>query len=166
VADRFEQPDIQALNQHPDYFKERPPANITLSVRRVWARGGEEVPFRVSSSGGGKDLTVYYVQADIDVLEEKEVRLKRAEQLVEWMAAQAPEGSRLLESAGGKSRMAALFEEQYVNTPPGEYEFIARYAPTTQDNWRGSLVSAPIRIKVVDHGDLFDAMKAKMAAGK
>ena len=162
VEDRFEQPDIQALNQHPDYFKNRPPANITLSVRRVRAGGGEEVPIRVNSSGGGKDLTLHYVRADIDILEEKEVRLKRVEQFVEWMAAQ-PEASRsgLLQAPGGKSRMAALFEDQYINNPPGDYEFIARYAPTSPDNWRGSLVSAPLRIKVVDQGDFLDVMKAR-----
>lgn len=164
VEDRFEQPDIQALNQHPDYFKERPPANITLSVRRIRAGGGDEVPIRVSSSGGGKDITLHYVQADIDMLEEKEVRLKRVRQFVEWMAAQpGASRSRLLEEPDGKSRMAALFEEQYINNPPGEYEFLARYAPTTPDNWRGSLVSAPFRIKVVDRGDFLDALKAKTA---
>jgi hypothetical protein len=67
-------------------------------------------------------------------------------------------------SNGGKSRIVAFFEEKYIDNPPGEYEFIARYAPTTSDNWRGSLVSTPIRIRVVDHGDLPDAMKAKMAS--
>src|SRR5205823_4983470 len=98
----------------------------------------EEAPFRVTSSGGGKDLTVYYVQADIDILEEKEIRLKRAKQFVEWMASQVrgDTGSQLLKTPDGKSRMASYFEEQYINNPPGEYELTARYTPTTPDNWK------------------------------
>jgi hypothetical protein len=165
VADQLEQPQIQALNQHPDYFKNRPPANITLSVRRVTARGREDVPFRINSSGGGKDLAVHYVEADVDILEDKQVRLKRAEQFVEWMAAQSPgdSGSHLLLGAEGKGRLAAHFEEQYINNPPGDYEVIARYTPTTPQNWRGSLISAPFRMKVVDDGDFLDVLKTKLA---
>jgi hypothetical protein len=44
----------------------------------------------VNSSGGGKDLAVYFVNVDIDMLEERAIRLKRAEQFVDWMAAQSP----------------------------------------------------------------------------
>ena len=35
VADRFEQPAIQAVNQAPGYFQNRPGPNITLSIKRI-----------------------------------------------------------------------------------------------------------------------------------
>jgi hypothetical protein len=127
-------PEIRALNQHPDYYKARPPANIMLSVRRVTVGSRQEVPFRVNSSGGGKDLAIWYVSADIDLLEDKDVRLKRAGQFVEWMAAQVPEDSRarLLSGLIGNGGIVAYFEEQYINNPPGDYEIIARYTPSTR----------------------------------
>jgi hypothetical protein len=163
VEDRFEQLEILAKNQMPGYFENRPPANITLSVRRVGVSGWEQVPFRVNSSGGGKNLTIYFINTAVDILEPKEVRLKRVEQFVELMVSREPveSRSRIFAVPGAKSQFAAFLEEQYINNPPGEYEFIARYTPTTPDNWRGSLVSAPIRIRVVDQGDLLDAMKTK-----
>ena len=168
VADRFEQPEIRALNQHPDYYKVRPPANIMLSVRRVTAGSRQEVPFRVNSSGGGKDLAIWYVSADIDLLEDKDVRLKRAGQFVEWMAAQVPEDARarLLSGPIGRGSLVSYFEEQYINNPPGDYEIIARYTPSSPQNWKGSLVMPPVRIKVTDNGDFFDGLKAKLAAGR
>lgn len=166
IADQFEQPEIRALNQHPDYYKSRPPANVTLSVRRVTASSRQKVPFRVNSAGGGKDLAIWYVSADIDLLEEKDVRLKRAGQFVEWMAAQVPEDSRarLLSGPIRNGGIVAYFEEQYINNPPGDYEIIARYTPSTPQNWKGSLATPPVRIKVTDNGDFFDGLKAKLAA--
>ncbi len=167
VEDRFEQPDIQALNQHPEYFQHRPPPNVTLSLRKITPGGRQDVPFRIVSSGLGKDLTVYYVSADIDVLEDKAMRLQRAEQFVEWMASQdaGDPRSNLLKGSLGKQRLAALFEEQYINNPPGDYEIIARYNPTTPDNWRGTLVSAPLLLRVIAAGDFFEVAKAKLAPG-
>lgn len=167
VEERLEQPEIQALNQHPEYFKHRPPPNVSLSVRRITAAGRQEVPFRVNSSGGGKDLTVYSVNADIDLLEDKAARLRKAEQFVEWMAARLPGDPRshLLQSAPGRQQLAGYFEEQYVNNPPGDYEIIARYTPTTAENWRGALVSAPFLIKVIDNGDFFDVLRTRLGPG-
>ena len=160
-------PKIRALNQHPDYYKVRPPANVTLSVRKVTASGHQEVPFRVNSSGGGKDLAIWYVGADIDLLEDKDFRLKRAVQFVEWMATQVPEDSRawLLSGPIGNGGLVAYFEEHYINNPPGDYEIIAHYTPSTPQNWKGSLATPPVRIKVTDNGDFFDGLKAKLAAG-
>jgi hypothetical protein len=164
VADRFEQPEIQALNQHPDYFRNRPPANITLTVQRLVDGRKEPMPFRINSSGGGKNLAVHYVNADIDMLEDRGARLAKAALLVDWMATQIPsdQRSRLLQAAPEK--LAAYFEEQYINNPPGEYEITARYTPTTPDNWRGALASSPLRIRVLDEGDFFEVLKTKMAA--
>ena len=123
------------------------------------------MPFRVNSSGGGKDLAVYFVNVDLDMLEEKTVRLQRAAQFVDWMLAQSPDDARshLLETPAGKQRLIEHFEESYTNNPPGDYEITARYTPTTPQNWRGTLVSAPARLRVVNAGDFFDAIKVQQA---
>ncbi len=170
VEDRFEQPSIQALNQQPEYFAHRPPPNIELTLHRILPDGRpsswKDMPFRVNSPGGGKDLTIYYVNVDLDMLEERPVRLQRAEQFVAWMLAQVPADtrSRMLETSSAKQRLIEHFEESYINNPPGDYEITARYTPTTAENWKGTLVSAPARLRVVDAGDLFDVIKAREAS--
>lgn len=170
VEDRFEQPQIRALNQHPEFFANRPPPNIEITLRRVLPNGlpdsGEAMPFRVNSSGGGKDLEVYFVNVDLDMLEEKAVRLRKAGQFVEWMLAQFPADaqSRLLAAPAGRQRLIEHFEESYINNPPGDYEITARYTPTTAENWKGTLVSAPARLRVVNAGDFFDVIKAQQKA--
>jgi len=172
VEDEFEQPQIRALNQHPEFFANRPPPNITLTLHRVLPGGVhssgpgsmEDMPFRVNSSGGGKDLTVYFVNIDLDMLEERTVRLQRAAQFVDWMLAQTPDArSHLLETPAARQRLIEHFEESYTNNPPGDYEITARYTPTTPGNWKGTLVSAPGRLRVVDAGDFFDVIKAQQA---
>jgi len=80
VEDAFENLEIQALNQHPDYFKHRSPPNITIQVKQVTATK-KDVPFRILSSGGGKNLTVYDVDATLDILEAKEIREKHIREL-------------------------------------------------------------------------------------
>ena len=178
VEDRFEQPDIRALNQHPEYFTHRPPPNIVVALHRVLPGGRpgsppgsppgsrKDVPFRVNSSGGGKDLAVYFVNVDLDMLEERAVRLRKAEQFVDWILAQTPADirSRMLETPAAKQRLVERFEETYINNPPGDYEITARYTPTTPENWQGTLVSAPARLRVVNTGDFFELIKAQQAA--
>jgi hypothetical protein len=165
AADRIERPEIQALNQAPGYFEARPPANIALSVRRGRGTEQREVPFRVYSSGSGTDLTVSCVSADIDFLEEKEVRLKRAAQFIDWIAASGQEGSRsgLVVGNGG---LAGYFEEQYINNPPGDYEIVARYSPSTPQNWKGALNTPRLPIRITNHGDFFETLKVKVGAGR
>ncbi len=169
VEDRFEQLQIRALNQHPEFFANRPPPNIEITLRRVLPGGrpdsGEAMPFRVNSPGGGKDLEVYFVNVDLDMLEEKVVRLQKAGKFVEWMLAQSPDDARshLLETPAARQRLIEHFEESYVNNPPGDYEITARYTPTTPDNWKGTLVSAPVRLRVVSAGDFFDVIRAQQA---
>src|SRR5258708_3970348 len=161
VEDEFEQPQIRALNQPSDYFANRPPPNISLALLRVLPGGAQDVAFRVNSSGGGKDLAVYFVNVDLDMLEEKAVRLQKAEKFVEWMLAQSPDArSHLLATPAARQRLIEHFEESYINNPPGDYEITARYTPTTPENWKGTLVSATTRLRVVNAGDLFDVIKA------
>jgi hypothetical protein len=70
----------------------------------------------------------------------------------------------MLETASARQRLVEHFEESYVNNPPGDYEITARYTPTTAENWKGTLVSAPVRLRVVNAGDFFDVIKAKEGA--
>ncbi|HXI38460.1 MAG TPA: hypothetical protein VNH83_00710 [Bryobacteraceae bacterium] len=169
VEDQFEQPQIRALNQHPEFFAHRPPPNIEIMLRHVLPNGpsgsAEAMPFRVNSSGGGKDLEVYFVNVDMDMLEEKSVRLQKAGQFVEWMLAQSPDDARshLLETPAARQRLIEHFEDSYINNPPGDYEITAKYTPTTPENWRGTLVSAPVRLCVVNAGDFFEVIKAQQA---
>ena len=166
VEDRFEPPDLLAANKGPEYFANRPPPNIVLTVHRMVSGGQQEVPFRVNSSGGGKDLAVYFVMVEIDILEERAIRQQRAEQFVDWMLTQSPGDlrSRTLLNSPAKQRLVDHFADQYINNPPGDYTITAKYTPSTEGNWKGTLVSGPAQIRVVPTGDSFDAMKAKLAA--
>jgi|SRR5579859_2589339 len=177
VEDQFEQPQIRALNQHPEFFSNRPPPNIEITLRRVLPNGGadsesgdgngskNDMPFRVNSSGGGKNLEVYFVNVDLDMLEEKSVRLQKAEKFVAWMLAQSPDDaqSHLLATPAARQRLIEHFEESYINNPPGDYEITARYTPTTPENWSGTLVSAPVKLRVVNAGDFFEAIRGQQA---
>ena len=163
VAEKLEQPEVPALNQAPGYFEHRPGPNVALSIKRVVGNERQDVPFRLNSSGLGKDLAIYWVDADIDILEEKAVRQQKAEQFVAWMVSQ-PGGERqsqLLQR--NKGSLASYFEEQYINNPPGDYEITAKYTPTTAENGKGALASTPIRIRVIDAGDFFAVTKTKLA---
>lgn len=159
VSDSFEQPRVEGLNQAPG----GPPANVKLSIWKVTAAGRQEVTFRVNSSGAGKDLTLWWVDADMDVLEDQSVRLERARKFVEWVDSQGADArSQLLQAPGGKERLAAYFEEQYIRNPPGEYEIVARYTPATVGNGKGTLTSAPFRLTVTDAADFFESLEQKL----
>jgi hypothetical protein len=162
IAEKLEQPEVRAANQGPRYFDHRPGPNIALSIQRVIGNERRDVLFRLNSSGLGKDLAVYWVDTDIDILEEKALRQQKAEQFVAWIASQ-PGGERqsqLLQRSPGT--LARYFEEQYINNPPGDYQISAKYTPTTAENGRGSLTSAPVLIHVIDAGDFFDTLKSKL----
>jgi hypothetical protein len=144
VEDTFEPLSIKASNQEPNYFQNRSGPNVTLSVKRISGTIKPAVPFRVISSGVGKDLTVHHVDADIDILEHKSVREQRVQQFIAWMKEEAQKedparaGSLLPQAPPA---IAAYLDEQYVNNPPGIYEITARYAPTTARVGDGVLVS-------------------------
>ena len=158
-SDPFEQPRIEARNQAPG----GPPVNVKLSIWQITPLGRQEVAFRVNSSGAGKDLTVWWVGADVDLLVDKSMRLERSRKFVEWLALQDGAGrSQLLAAPGGKERMASYFEELYIENPPGEYEIVARYASAMTGNWNGTLNSASFRLTITDAGDFFESLKRKL----
>ena len=166
VEDAFEPLSIAALNQGPNYFQNRPGPSIALSVRKIAGGSGSDVRFRVNSSGGGKDLTVHFVYADLDILEDQAIRDERARQFAAWMTEQAAKedparAGRVYPQAA--QAIVPYFEEQYINNPPGDYEIVARYSPTTAGNWKGLLVSKPFLIRVRDEGDFFEKLKAQLS---
>lgn len=172
VEAAFEMLSIQALNQPPDYFKHRPPPNITIHVKQPIAGAKRDVPFRILSSGGGKNLTVYNVAATLDILEAKEIREKHIREFLAWMLEYVDK-----ENPGGLpyfmadqdafiKRSLPAYEERYINNPVGTYEVVARYAPSTAENWGGTLRTKPLKVRVIHRADYFDLMKPKRAAGK
>ena len=166
VEDAFEPLSIAAVNQGANFFQNRPGPSVALSVKRIAGGSRSDVRFRVNSSGGGKDLTVHFVYADLDILEDQAVRDERARQFAAWMTEQATKedparAGRVYPQAAGA--LVPYFEEQYINNPPGDYEIVARYSPTTAGSWKGVLVSKPFLIHVTDQGDFFEKLKAQLS---
>jgi hypothetical protein len=135
---------------------------VTLQVKQILAQGTVDVPIRIVSSGGGKNITLYNVDATFDMLEPREVRETRIRNFLEWMldVARKNGGANLAESAvNSRDKLISLYDEKYVNNPVGTYQITARYSPSTAENWRGVLVTNPLRIRVIFKADFFDAMK-------
>ena len=166
VSDAFESLEIQASNQHPDYFKDRPPAKVTLHARQIDAPT-REVPVRIVSSGGGKNLTLYDVDATFDILEPPQLRQQHIRDFAEWMwdfaKTRGPSGRSpsMPDKDTWVARAWPAYEEMYLNNPVGAYEITARYAPSTPGNWKGVLTTDPLKIRVVFKADFFDVMKPK-----
>src|SRR5688572_26632045 len=59
---------IRAINQHPDFFKERPGPTVSLEVRRVGTNERELLPIRIFSAGQGYGNGVHYLSVSIDIL--------------------------------------------------------------------------------------------------
>ena len=167
VSDAFEFLEIQALNQHPDYFKNRPPANVTLHARQIAPPTTRDVPVRIVSSGGGKNLTIYDVDASFDILEAAQVRQQHIRDFAEWMwdFAKRRGSAGLSQSMPDKetylARALPVYEEMYLNNSVGTYEITARYAPSTPGNWKGVLTTDALKIRVIFKADFFDPMKPK-----
>jgi hypothetical protein len=165
VSDAFEMLEIQAFNQHPDYFKNRPPPNVSLQVRQVVAQGTRDVPVRIVSSGHGKNVTLYDMDATFDILEADQVREKHIRGFLEWMLEylkneNRTDLTRTITEEPYLGRAVASYNEMYVNNPVGTYQVTARYEPSTAENWRGVLMADPLKIRVVFKADFFDVMKA------
>jgi hypothetical protein len=52
---------IRAINQHPDFFKQRPGPTVSLEVRRIGTNERELLPVRIFSSGQGYGNGVHYL---------------------------------------------------------------------------------------------------------
>jgi hypothetical protein len=165
VSDAFEVLTIRASNQHPEYFNNRPPPNVSLQVRQVVAQGTRDVPVRIVSSGGGKNVTLYDIDATFDILEGDEVRDKHIRGFLEWMREylkneNRTDLTRIMTEEPYLGRAVASYNEMYINNPVGTYQITARYEPSTAENWRGVLMTDPLKIRVIFKGDFFDVMKA------
>jgi hypothetical protein len=167
VSDKFEFLEIQASNQHPDYFKNRPPANVTLQAREIAAPAAREVPVRIVSSGGGKNLTIYEVDATFDILEPPPQRQQHIRDFAEFMwdfaktRGAAGPSQAIPDRNTWIARASPMYDEMYVNNPVGTYEVTARYAPSTAENWKGALTTDALKIRVIFKADFFDVMRPK-----
>lgn len=158
VRQPIEQLEVQAVNQHPDYFKNHPPANITLAVRRLMQQGARDVSFTITSSGGGQDLSLHYSNADLDIVADAAVRQAKFREFASSIMARAvqdpsatPDAVARLTRRGTIDNFVRYFEaSNMAYIAPGEYEITAFYAPTTPDHWRGRVVSRPVRITVFE----------------
>jgi hypothetical protein len=166
VSDLFEDLEIQA-NQHPDYFKNRPPPNLTLHVRQR-APDSRTVPIRITSSGGGKDLTIYDVDTTFDILEPPEVREGHVREFLTWqwdyLNKASPNGVPywMADKSGFMTQVLPVYTDMYINNPVGTYEVAARYAPSTAQNWRGVLTSSPLKVRVSFKADFFDVLRGDL----
>jgi hypothetical protein len=157
LREPVEQPEVKAENQAPGYFSARPPANVALRVRLLRPQGPQEVSVRVYSSGLGKNLNTYFVNADLDIIAdqaEHDAKFREfVSRIMERAKQESPEqAARLLgpQSIDAMTRYLAETDLAYIH--PGEYEITAYYTPTTADHWRGRLVSKPARITVYEAG--------------
>jgi hypothetical protein len=73
---------IRVINQHPDFFKERPGPTVSLEVTRVSTNERELLPNRIFSSGQGYGDGVHYLSVSIDILEPQAVRQNRLGQFI------------------------------------------------------------------------------------
>ncbi len=147
---------IKALNQHPETKRE---VTVELSVRRLVDGRREDVPFRVNSSGGGKNLTIHYVSADIDILDLAEKRAAEMRQLLGAMLTEAQKqgpAGRFGELARARDQLVPVFDEQYINNPRGDYEVQAVYSTRQPGMWTGRLQSKPVHLRVEYRGDLYE----------
>jgi hypothetical protein len=167
VFDAFESLGIQASNQPPDYFKNRPPANVSLRARQIAAGAPQEAPVRIVSSGRGGNLTISWIDATFDILETPQLRQQHGRDFAKWMwdFVQTRGSAGLLQSMADKetyvTRVWPYYEEMYVNNPVGSYEITGRYAPSTSGNWKGELTTDTLKIRVIFNADFFDVMKSK-----
>ena len=155
LREPVEQPEVKAENQAPGYFSARPPANVTFRVRLLRPQGPQEVSVRVYSSGLGKNLNVYFVDADLDIVADQAERdLKFREfvsRIIERAKQESPElAARLLGPQSIEAMTRYISETDLAYIHPGEYEITAYYTPTTADHWRGRLVSKPARVTVYE----------------
>lgn len=163
VEDQFEALSIEAQNQMKGSPFGQPSPNLSLSVVDT-LKTTKTLPCRITCSGSGKSLTVYYLSLDIELLEEKSLREKKVGEFVEWSAQESLliERTKKMSEEEKKSYFAAIrkhFDSFYLYNPPGLYELSARYQPATPDHWKGILQSAPVRFRVEEAGSSLDAMK-------
>ena len=165
LSDGSEQLGIRAVNQHPDYWKQRPPPNVTLRAERLNGKSAIEAKIRIYSSGSGVDLRTHQVSVDLDILEADSIRQSKLRQIAELFsrAREKYAVSPGVEREAYASRMISYFDELYICNPPGRYRIVAHFQPEGRTIWPLVLDSEPLIIEVADAGDSFEKLKQELA---
>jgi len=159
---------IRAINQHPDFFKERPGPTVSLEVRRVRTDERELLPIRIFSSGQGYGNGVHYLSVSIDILEPESVRQKKLDQFTSQLREVAQASG--FAAAGAMNESARLqgrspFDELYISNPPGVYDLRAVFQPDRAVA-QGTTLTAAALVRVLDGPDSLKLLKQKIAEKK
>jgi len=158
---------IRAINQHPDFFKERPGPTVSLEVRRVGTNERELLPIRTFSSGQGYGDGVHYLSVSIDILEPESVRQNKLDQFTKelWELAQASGFSAGAMNESAKLQGRSPFDELYISNPPGVYDLRAVFQPDPAVA-QGRTLTAFALVRVLDGPDSLELIKQKLAEKK
>ena len=145
---------VRAEDQEPGDFESRPPANISFVVRTIKQQASQEVPFRVSSSGGGFDPNKRFVLVDLNIVGDSTVRHAKLRELAASVIAAGrkvnpadPDLVSLSHDPEGLDRLARAWDMSGVACiPPGTYEITAVYTA----KGGGTLTSKPAHFVVFD----------------
>ena len=157
---------IRAINQHPDFFKDRPGPTVSLRVTRAGPNQREALPVRVFSSGGGYSEGVHYLSVSIDILEPETIRRKRLGQFASQMSEAARRfgfPTSALKSGGDPARPSP-YDEMYISNPVGVYLLTATFQPDPADFQRR--LTASVYIRVLDGLDSLDLFLQKLSEKK
>jgi hypothetical protein len=160
---------IRAVNQHPDFFKERPGPTVSLEVTRVGTNQRELLPIRIFSSGQGYGDGVHYLSVSIDILEAQTIRQNRLSQLIsqfrELAAASGFSGTGAMNDSSRLQGMQTYFDEAYIGNPPGFYNLKAVFQPDPAVA-QGKTLTASALIRVLDGPDSLELLRQKLAEKK
>jgi hypothetical protein len=153
---------IKALNQHPDFFKERPGPTVSLEVTLAGANEREVLPVRVFSSGSGYSDGVHYLSVSIDILEPETVRREKLRQFVAQIREAAQRGGfpPAAAKSGSEQAPTSPFDEIYIGNPVGLYHLKATFLPVLANPKRGLTMSA--YIKVLEGSDSLELFRQKL----
>jgi hypothetical protein len=153
---------IRALNQHQDFFKDRPGPTVSLEVTLAGANEREILPVRVFSSGSGYSDRVHYLSVSIDILEPETVRREKLRQFVAQMreAAQSAGFPTASAKSGSDQVPTSPFDEIYIGNPVGLYYLKATFLPVLANPQQGLTTS--IYIKVLEGPDSLELFRQKL----
>ncbi|HEU4344737.1 MAG TPA: hypothetical protein VFU31_24545 [Candidatus Binatia bacterium] len=153
---------IQAINQHPDFFKERPGPTVSLEVTPAGANERALLPVRVFSSGSGYSDGVHYLSVSIDILEPETVRREELGQFVSQIREAAESAGFPSAAAKGGSEQAqtSIFDEIYISNPVGLYHLKAVFLPDLANPQRA--LTASVYLKVLEGPDSLDLIRQKL----
>jgi hypothetical protein len=160
---------IRAVNQHPDFFKERPGPTVLLEVTQVGANERRLLPLRIFSSGQGYGNGLHYLSASIDILEPETVRQNRLNQFIsqfkELAAASGFSGGNVMNESARLQGMQTYFDEAYIGNPPGLYNLKAVFQPDPAVA-QGKTLTASALVTVLDGPDSLELLKQKLVEKK